>query len=169
MTKLTPAQDNAIKVFGETGKFPKGTRAATIEGIRSAGLIVSLENDGTWDLTPDGRAYLGLPAIPNTATTDEVLAELNTNPWDNVTEHATVDDALDHLSAEKWSRTKNAIAELNGEADKPFVVQQLFGNIWQRVGRSARTWGTANVWRNRMASQGLTVRVHNVISDQVWA
>lgn len=82
MAKLTPAQDKAIRAFGADGDFPKGTRAATIEGIRTAGLIVSLENDGTWDLTPDGRKYLGLAPLPNTTTTDEILAELNTNPWD---------------------------------------------------------------------------------------
>jgi hypothetical protein len=140
MTKLSPAQDKAIKAFAETGDFPKGTRAATIEGIRSAGLIFHWNGDDSWDLTPDGRAYLGLPALADTATTDEILAELNTNPWDvPVTE------------------------------GKPFVVQQLFGNVWTRVGRSAATWGTANVWRNRMSAQGLTVRVHNMISDQVWA
>lgn len=73
MANLTPAQEKALKAFGADGEFPRGTRAATIEGIRAAGLIVSLENDGTWDLNPDGRAYLGLPPIANTATTDEIL------------------------------------------------------------------------------------------------
>ena len=84
MTNITPAQDKAVKAFGADGVFPKGTRAATIEGIRAAGLIVSLENDGTWDLTGDGREYLGLAPIAGTQTTDEILAELNTNPWDVV-------------------------------------------------------------------------------------
>lgn len=77
MAKLTPAQDKAIQAFGADGEFPKGTRGATIEGIRAAGLIVSLENDGTWDLNPDGRAYLGLAPLPNTATTDEIVELLD--------------------------------------------------------------------------------------------
>lgn len=55
------------------------------------------------------------------------------------------------------------------QSEKPFAVQQLMGNVWQTVGRVAATWGTANVWRNRMASRGLIVRVHNTVTDQVWA
>lgn len=82
MAKLTPAQDKAIQAFGADGEFPKGTREATIKAIESAGLIMHWNNDGSWDLTPDGRAYLGLAPIADTATTDEILAELNTNPWD---------------------------------------------------------------------------------------
>lgn len=73
MANLTPAQDKAIKAFGADGEFPKGTRAATIEGIRAAGLIMHWNGDDSWDLTPDGRSYLGLPPVVNTATTDEIL------------------------------------------------------------------------------------------------
>lgn len=73
MANLTPAQDKALKAFGADGEFPKGTRAATIEGIRSAGLIMHWNGDDSWDLTPDGRAYLGLPPVVNTATTDEIM------------------------------------------------------------------------------------------------
>lgn len=88
MAKLTPAQDKALKAFGADGEFPKGTRAATIEGIRAAGLIVSLENDGTWDLNPDGRAYLGLaPIADNNTTVDKITepdASIGTLPTDDV-------------------------------------------------------------------------------------
>lgn len=76
MANLTPAQDKALKAFGADGEFPKGTRAATIEGIRAAGLIMHWNGDDSWDLTPDGRAYLGLAPIANTTTTVDEIVEL---------------------------------------------------------------------------------------------
>lgn len=82
MAKLTAAQDKAIQAFGANGDFPRGTREATINAIATAGLIMPWNGDGSWDLTADGRAYLGLAPIAGTSTTDEILAELNTNPWD---------------------------------------------------------------------------------------
>lgn len=77
MAKLTPAQDKAIQAFGADGEFPKGTRTATIEGIRTAGLIEHWNGDDSWDLTADGREYLGLAPIANTTTTDEIVELLD--------------------------------------------------------------------------------------------
>jgi hypothetical protein len=90
MAKLTPAQDKAIQAFSADGDFPKGTREVTIKALESAGLIEQWNGDGSWDLTNDGRKYLGIkigvdvPATSPTATVDDMLAELNTNPWDFV-------------------------------------------------------------------------------------
>lgn len=97
MSNLTPAQDKAIRAMVD-GVFPKGTRDATIKAIESAGFIFSFENDGVWDLTAPGREYLGLPPIANT-TTDEILAELDTNPWDLASQFADHGDV--GLSPEK--------------------------------------------------------------------
>lgn len=78
MAKLTAAQDKALKAFAEStgGDFPKGTRSATIEGIRAAGLIFQWNGDGSWDLTGDGREYLGLEAIANVKTSDQERADM---------------------------------------------------------------------------------------------
>ena len=165
MAKLSPAQMNALTQIhgGETLTARKNTLDSLVRDD-----YLAMYTTG-YVLTDKAYALGFERPSQKTNSVDEITELLDSNPWDNVTEHATIGDALDHLSAEKWSRTKNAITELNGEADKPFVVQQLIGNIWTRVGRVAATWGTANVWRNRMAAKGLTVRVHNIITDQVWA
>lgn len=141
MAKLSPAQDTAIRGLSN-GAFPKGTRRSTIDVLLAGDYVVFYSDNGSYDYGKAGREYLGTnEAQTINATVEEVLTELDTNPWD---------------------------APQNDTA-KPFTVQELIGNVWTRIERAAATWGTANVWRNRMASQGLTVRVHNTISDQVWA
>lgn len=138
MAKLSSAQMNAITQVhnGET----LTARKNTLDSLVRDGYLAMYTSGYVLD---DAAYALGFERpSQKTATVEEVLSELDSNPWDNVT-------------------------DLNG--DKPFTVQQLIGNVWQSIGRVAATWGTANVWRNRMASQGLTVRVHNTISDQVWA
>lgn len=170
MAKLSSAKMNAITQVhnGETLTARKNT-------------LDSLVRDGylamyTTGYVLDDAAYaLGFERpSQKTATVEEVLSELDTNPWDNVTEHATISDALDHLSTEKWSRTKNAIADLASQASKnlerPFVVREWVATRWVVIPDTRSiTWGTANVKRERMRSQGRTVHVLNIQTQQVWA
>ena len=139
MVKLTDAQTRTLIAVNDTGKLPKGTRPVTVEKLNEFGLIIVQTIGDETTYTLTGDGLRSIGLEPPTVVVDEIQEELNTNPWDVQ------------------------------EASKPFVVQELIGNTWMRFGRSAATWGTANVWRNRVASQGLTVRVHNTITDQVWA
>lgn len=77
MAKLSPAQDKAIRGLSK-GEFPLGTNKRTIEALVNNGYV--MENNTFYDLTATGREYLGV----ETVTVDDVLAELNTNPWDVV-------------------------------------------------------------------------------------
>lgn len=140
MAKLSPAQMNALTQIH--GGETLTARKNTLDSLVRDDYLAMYT---TGYVLTDKAYALGFERpSQKTNSVDEITELLDSNPWDNV-------------------------AELNGEADKPFVVQQLIGNIWARVGRVAATWGTANVWRNRMAAKGLTVRVHNIITDQVWA
>lgn len=166
MAKLSPAQDKAIRGLSK-GEFPLSTNKRTIEALVTHGYVV--ENNTFFDLTATGREYLGVEE-----SVSEITELLDSNPWDNVTEHATIGDALDHLSAEKWSRTKNAIADLATQASKnlerPFVVREWVATRWVVIPETRSiTWGTANVKRNRLKSQGRTVHVLNIQTQQVWA
>lgn len=121
------------------GEFPLGTNKRTIDALVKSGYVV--EDNTFYDLTVTGREYLGIDE-----SIGEITALLDSNPSDNVT------------------------AELNGDA-MPFVVQELKPFVgWVTLPETrARTWGTANVRRNRMTARGMSVRVHNIITDQVWA
>lgn len=141
MAKLSAAQDKAIGALNN-GEFPLGTNKRTIDALVNNGYVT--EDNTFYELTEKGLQYLGTDT-----TVEEITAELNTNPWET--------------PLADWEREL-----LYGNHATPFVVQHLFGNIWTRVGRAAATWGTANVWRNRLLAKGLTVRVHNTTTDQVW-
>ena len=53
---------------------------------------------------------------------------------------------------------------------KPFTVQILVNDKWLTLWEmNAATWGTANVRRNRLKSNGQTVRVYNAVDYRVWA
>lgn len=170
MAKLSPAQMNAITQVhgGETLTARKNTLDSLVRDD-----YLAMYTTG-YVLTDKAYALGFERPSQKTNSVDEITELLDSNPWDNVTEHATIGDALDHLSTEKWSRTKNAITDLASQASKnlerPFVVREWVATRWVVIPDTRSiTWGTANVKRNRLKAQGRTVHVLNIQTQEVWA
>lgn len=146
MAKLSPAQDKALNAW-RVGEFPLGTNKRTIEALVKGGYVI--EDNTFYNLTPDGREYLGLPPVPNTTVDEiqELLKPVHAGPLAD------------------WEK------ELIGiDPELPFTVQEWINGKWVILWEmNARTWGTANVRRNRLISLGRKVQVHNTTTGQVWA
>jgi len=144
MAKLTPAQDKALNMW-RVGEFPLGTNKRTIDSLVNNGYVI--EDNTFYNLTTKGREYLGVDE-----TTEDII------------------DLLEPVDSERGKRITAMAVEAEHNLARPFVVRELVGGVWSVIkGKRAITWGTANVWRNLLASQRKTVQVYNVATGQVWA
>lgn len=134
MAKLSGPMSDALSDLASYGVFQSGTRKQTITGLISRGLVIKTGDDD-YNITDEGRAELG--------TTADALTEYVTG---NIVDKVTVPGDMSGVPVAEWE------AELLGiNPDRPYMVQALIHGEWINIGEGARTWGTANVRRNRLS------------------